>query len=408
MHKPEAIKIAIIGLGYVGLPLAIEFSKKYKVAGYDINSQRVDELLDGTDSTNEVENKALLKAKNLIFTNNHEDLCKSNVFIVTVPTPVDAHKRPDLKPLLDASEMLGKILKKDDIIIYESTVYPGATEDDCIPVVEKFSGMRLNKDFYAGYSPERINPGDKSRSLKSILKVTSGSNKKTAEFVDSLYSSIINAGTFKASSIRVAEASKVIENVQRDVNIALVNEIFQIFTNMGINTNEVIEAASTKWNFMKLKPGLVGGHCIGIDPYYLLHKSGEKGYIPDLMRTGREINDGMPSYLVNDFIKNLLKDKINPIGLEVSLLGFTFKENCPDIRNTKALVIYRLLIKNGFKVKVFDPIASKNEVYRKFKIKIISDLDLIDGVAFLCTSHDEFLKLNLKERLPYLYDFRSK
>ena len=327
---------------------------------------------------------------------------------MTVPTPIDKHKIPNLTPLISASEILGAVICHGDIVIYESTVYPGATEDDCIPVIEKFSGLQLNKDFFAGYSTERINPGDKSRRLTDIKKITSGSTAEVAEAVDQLYLSIISAGTFKASSIKVAEAAKVIENVQRDVNIALVNEFHQIFTNMGINTHDVLEAASTKWNFQNLKPGLVGGHCISVDPYYLLHKSGEKGYIPDLIRTGREINDGMVSFLINDFIKNLIKNKINPVGLEVLVLGFTFKENCPDMRNTKVYDLYVALEKNGFRPKVFDPVADHNAVFDNYGLTLLTDSESWEQkVAFLAVGHHEIIS-NLKNyNFDYIYDYKD-
>ena len=401
-------KIGIIGLGYVGLPLAIAFSKKYEVVGFDINDRRVNELRNGFDSTLEISTNELDEATKLSYSNDIKDLSDVNVYIVTVPTPIDKHKRPDLTPLIRASEMLGGIICHGDIVIYESTVYPGATEDDCIPVIEKISGLQLNKDFFAGYSPERINPGDKSRSITDIKKVTSGSTIEVAEAVDKLYLSIISAGTFKASSIKVAEAAKVIENVQRDVNIALVNEFYQIFTNMGINTHEVLEAASTKWNFQNLKPGLVGGHCISVDPYYLLHKSGEKGYIPDLIRTGREINDGMSSFLINDFIKNLIKNKINPVDLEVLVLGFTFKENCPDIRNTKVYDIYLDLERNGFRPKVFDPIADYNDVYDNYGVSLLPKSKAWEQkVAFLAVGHHEIMSKLETFNFTYIYDYKG-
>jgi len=401
------VRIAILGLGYVGLPLAVEFSKKYPVIGFDINMSRINELKSGADSTLEVSEEELSNAQKLSFSNNVSSLKDANVYIVTVPTPIDDHKRPDLSPLIKASATLGGVVVKGDIVIYESTVYPGATEDECIPVIEAVSGLKFNKDFFAGYSPERINPGDKERNVSNILKVTSGSTPKAASFIDDLYSSIIVAGTFKASSIKVAEGSKIIENVQRDVNIAFINEIFQIFTNMGIDTNEVIEAASTKWNFMKLKPGLVGGHCIGVDPYYLLHKSGEKGYIPDLMRKGREINDGMSGYLVNDFLKNLINKKINPIDLEVTILGFTFKENCPDIRNTKVYDLYMLLQKSGFQVQIYDPVANSEEVFEEYGVKVDNELKKSTRVAFLAVGHEIILSELEDVGFEYIYDFKG-
>ena len=329
MFDLENAKIGIIGLGYVGLPLAVEFSKKYPVIGFDIDAFRISSLKEGIDNTSEIDSKELLEQKNLHFTSDTSDLKKCNVYIVTVPTPITINKQPDLRPLVDASTMIGSIIGKGDTLIYESTVYPGATEDDCVPIVESISGLKLNHDFFVGYSPERINPGDRDKKVSQILKVTSGSNEESADFIDRLYKSIIVAGTHKAASIKIAEGAKIVENVQRDVNIALINELHQIFTKMEIDTNSVIEAASTKWNFMKLTPGLVGGHCISVDPYYLLHKSEKKGFIPDLMRTGREINDSMPDFLVKNFLTELLNNKINPVDLEVALVGFTFKEDCP-------------------------------------------------------------------------------
>ncbi|EHD1698827.1 nucleotide sugar dehydrogenase, partial [Vibrio vulnificus] len=322
----EKLNIGIIGLGYVGLPLAVEFGKKYRTVGFDIDQSRIDELKDGVDSTLECASNDLKDAINLTYTTDINKIRDCNFYIVTVPTPIDEHKQPDLTPLVRASETIGTVISKGDIVVYESTVYPGATEETCLPAIERISGLIFNKDFYAGYSPERINPGDKEHRVTNILKVTSGSNEDIAEFIDVVYKSIITAGTFKASSIKVAEASKIVENVQRDVNIALVNELNQIFNIMGINTREVIEAASTKWNFMKLFPGLVGGHCIGVDPYYLLHKSTSIGYVPDLIRTSRIINDGMPEYIKNQFIDSLIKNKINPIETKVLIMGFTFKE----------------------------------------------------------------------------------
>lgn len=388
------LKIGIIGLGYVGLPLAVEFGKKFPVLGFDTNQGRIAQLQSGHDSTLEVSEEELKDSPYLNYSFTLSDLESCNVYIVTVPTPIDEHKQPDLTPLIKASEMLGKVVKKDDIIIYESTVYPGATEEECLPVVERVSGLKFNQDFFAGYSPERINPGDKDHRVTNILKVTSGSTLEIAEKVDQLYKSVITAGTHKASSIKVAEASKVIENVQRDVNIALVNELHQIFTLMGINTKEVIEAAATKWNFMKLFPGLVGGHCIGVDPYYLLHKSSSVGYIPDLIRTARNINDGMPEYIKVQFISQLIKNKINPIDCKVLLMGFTFKENCPDFRNTKVYDLFIKLVESGFNVEIYDPWVNADEVFREYKIKIINDVKLIrkNDVGILSVPHDIIMK----------------
>ena len=339
MHKLSDTKIAIIGLGYVGLPLAVAFSKKYNVTGYDINLSRIDELESGIDRTLEVSKLDLERAVNLSFSSSKDDLKLCNTFIVTVPTPIDRFNQPDLTPLLKASELLGGIIKKDDVIIFESTVYPGATEDDCIPIVEKISGLFLNKEFFAGYSPERINPGDKEHRVEDILKVTSGSNESAAQFVDNLYGSIINAGTHKASSIRVAEAAKVIENTQRDVNIALINELAIIFDKLDIDTSEVLDAAGTKWNFLPFRPGLVGGHCIGVDPYYLTHKSQSVGYHPEIILAGRRINDGMAKYAVSKLIKEMVNKKIEISSAKILVMGLAFKENCPDIRNSKVIDI---------------------------------------------------------------------
>jgi UDP-N-acetyl-D-galactosamine dehydrogenase len=402
-------KIAVIGLGYVGLPLAVEFGKKYQTLGFDINQERVKELLTGHDSTLEVSDQDLKDIPLLSYSFSVDDLKSCNVYIVTVPTPIDEHKQPDLTPLVKASEMLGKVINKGDIIIYESTVYPGATEESCIPEVERSSGLTFNKDFFAGYSPERINPGDKEHRVANILKVTSGSTSEIAEIVDQLYQSIIVAGTHKASSIKVAEASKVIENVQRDVNIALVNELHQIFDRLNINTKEVIEAAATKWNFVKLQPGLVGGHCIGVDPYYLLHKSQESGYVPDLMRKAREVNDHMPAYIAQDFLTSLIKKKINPVGCKVGMLGFTFKENCPDIRNTKAFDLYKALELLGLEIKVIDPWANKEEVKAEYSLDISNDFFPEEfDVILLTVGHEVLVKKCMSiKKSKYIYDFKG-
>lgn len=408
MLSLENTRVAIIGLGYVGLPLAVEFSKKYPVIGFDISEKRINELSNGQDVTSEVSNNELAKIKGIEFTTNINKLKTANVYIVTVPTPIDINKQPDLNPLINASEMLGKIIKKNDVIIYESTVYPGATEEVCLPAIERVSKLKYNKDFFAGYSPERINPGDKNNRLVDIIKVTSGSNRKIAEYVDNLYGTIIKAGTHKAESIKIAEGSKVIENIQRDVNIALVNEFFQIFNNIGIDTHKVINAASTKWNFMRLQPGLVGGHCISVDPYYLLHKSDKNGYIPDLIRTGREINDNMSSYLVDDFIKKLIKNKINPIDQTIALLGFTFKPNCPDIRNTKSFDLYKTLKRNGFKVNVYDPIVSVVDVKNEYGLNCDTDISNInEKLAFLVVEHSEIIENIDFNKFEYCYDFKG-
>jgi UDP-N-acetyl-D-galactosamine dehydrogenase len=403
------LKIGIIGLGYVGLPLAVEFGKKFPVLGFDINKGRIAQLQSGHDSTLEVSDEELKESPNLNYSYTASDLESCNVYIVTVPTPIDEHKQPDLTPLIKASEMLGKVVKNGDIIIYESTVYPGATEETCLPEVERVSGLTFNKDFFAGYSPERINPGDKEHRVTNILKVTSGSTPEIAEIVDQLYKSIITAGTHKASSIKVAEASKVIENVQRDVNIALINELHQVFDRLNINTKEVIEAAGTKWNFMKLQPGLVGGHCIGVDPYYLLHKSQKSGYIPDLMRKAREVNDNMPTYIAQDFLTKLIKKKINPVDCKVGMLGFTFKENCPDIRNTKAYDLYNALSALGLKVKVIDPWANKEEVKSEYSLDIQNEFNPEElDVMLLTVGHEELIKecVLLKDK-KYIYDFKG-
>lgn len=384
-------KIVVIGLGYVGLPLAVEFGKKYETIGFDINSLRIKELASGIDKTLECTSKVLDSATNLSYTADVNEIKDGNIYIITVPTPVDKNNTPDLKPLISASKLVGSVIGKGDIVIYESTVYPGATEEECVPVIELSSSLLYNKDFFVGYSPERINPGDKKNTLTKIKKVTSGSTREVANKVDDLYSSIITAGTYKAESIKVAEASKVIENVQRDVNIALVNELHQIFSRMEINTMDVINAASTKWNFMSLTPGLVGGHCIGVDPYYLLHKSKVVGYIPDLIRKSREINNMMPSYVADDFLKFVLKNKINPVDCNVALLGFTFKENCPDIRNTKVYDLYLALSEIGFKVKIYDPWASVDEVKNEYGVVIEKHVNEGFDVALLAVHHKEIL-----------------
>ena len=383
--------IAIIGLGYVGLPLAVEFAKHYPVLGYDINPGRVKALSQGEDNTREVEPHELAAAKHLTFTCTLEDLAQANIYIVTVPTPIDAQKMPDLTPLISASQAIGQVLSPGDTVIYESTVYPGATEEDCVPHLEQVSGLTFNQDFYVGFSPERINPGDKNRRVKDIVKVTSGSTPEVADKIDALYRTIISAGTHKAPSIKVAEGSKIIENIQRDVNIALINELYQIFERMGIDTDAVVEAAATKWNFMKLKPGLVGGHCIGVDPYYLLHKSQATGYIPDLMRTAREINDGMSDFLCSQFLRELVQKGINPVGLKVLILGFTFKENCPDIRNTKVMDVIRQLEKLGFNVSVYDPHVSIQEAQAEYGITILHTIDQPYDVGFLTVGHSDIL-----------------
>lgn len=406
----DNIKIAIIGLGYVGLPLAVEFGKKYQVVGFDINSKRIYELRGGKDSTNEVEPKEFEQSRGLTFTDQPEDIKDCNIYIVTVPTPIDQYKKPDLVPLLKASETVAKVLKKNDIVIYESTVYPGCTEDDCVPILEQYSGLVYNKDFYCGYSPERINPGDKEHRVHSIKKVTSGSTPEIAEKVDQLYQSIITAGTYKASSIRVAEAAKVIENAQRDINIAFVNELALIFDRMHIDTQEVLEAAGTKWNFLPFKPGLVGGHCIGVDPYYLTHKAESIGYHPQVILAGRRINDNMGSFVANKVVK-LLSQKGHAIkDAKVLILGITFKENCPDIRNSRVIDIIRELQDFGVDVEVYDPLANAGDVYEEYGIELLNQPNKnYDGIV-MAVGHKHFLQLDLtqlKKEDGIIYDVKS-
>jgi len=400
-------KIAVIGLGYVGLPLAIEFAKKYDVLGFDINTTRVEELSEGKDRTQEadldelrklIENKKTGNTEiGLTFSSEREELKKYNVFIVTVPTPIDQFKSPDLKPLIMASQMLGSILKSGDIVIYESTVYPGCTEEDCVPVLEKFSGLKFNEDFFAGYSPERINPGDKVNTLTKIKKVTSGSTPEIATYVDDLYSSIITAGTHKAPSLKVAEASKAIENAQRDVNISFVNELALIFDRIGIDTNDVIEAAGTKWNFLKYKPGLVGGHCIGVDPYYLAHKAQSLGYHPQVILSGRRVNDNMGMFVANKVIKLMIHKGHKIQGTKALILGITFKEDCPDIRNSRVIDIYNELCQFGLNVDVYDPHADKTEVGNEYGIELLENLNSKYEAIILAVSHKEFSLINYDE-----------
>ena len=403
---PDAHKIAVIGLGYVGLPLAIEFGKKYDVLGFDINTKRIEELKTGEDHTREADMNGLTTAMNerknntkkgLWFSHNVADLNNYNIYIVTVPTPIDNFKAPDLYPLLKASEMLGKVLKKGDIVIYESTVYPGCTEEDCVPMLEKFSGLKYNTDFFCGYSPERINPGDKINTLTKIKKVTSGSTPAIADIVDGLYRSIIEAGTHKAPSLKVAEASKAIENAQRDVNISFVNELSLIFDRMGIDTTDVIEAAGTKWNFLKYKPGLVGGHCIGVDPYYLAHKAESLGYHPQVILSGRRVNDMMGMFVANKVVKLMINKghKIN--GAKALILGITFKENCPDIRNSKVIDIHKELCQFGIQVDVYDPHAHVAEVKEEYNIDIIKEVNDSYDAIILAVAHNEFLSIDFKK-----------
>lgn len=402
--KQDNYKIAIIGLGYVGLPLAIEFGKKFRVVGFDINQSRIDELNSEKDRTNEADlvgmKHAMDLAKNnealgLTFSSSVDELNNYNIFIVTVPTPIDQFKAPDLTPLLKASEMLGKVIKKGDIVIYESTVYPGCTEEDCVPILEKYSGLKFNVDFYCGYSPERINPGDKINTLTKIKKVTSGSTPEIADIVDSLYRCIIEAGTHKAPSLKVAEASKAIENAQRDVNISFVNELALIFDRMGIDTNDVLDAAGTKWNFLKFKPGLVGGHCIGVDPYYLAHKAESLGYHPTVILSGRRVNDNMGMFVANKLVKLLIAKDYVLSKSKILVLGITFKEDCPDIRNSKVIDIIRELKQFNINVDVYDPHADKHEVAEEYGVNLIDSLENTYEGIILAVSHQEFLKLEI-------------
>ena len=388
-YKLNDVKIAIIGLGYVGLPLAVEFGKKYQTLGFDINEKRIGELKAGHDFTLEVSSDELADSKFINYSNNVSDLKAANVYIVTVPTPIDQHKQPDLTPLVKASQMIAKVINKGDIVIYESTVYPGATEEVCIPEIEKASELVFNQDFYAGYSPERINPGDKEHRVTNILKVTSGSTPEIADFVDSIYASIITAGTYKASSIKVAEAAKVIENTQRDLNIALINELAVIFNKLDIDTEEVLKAAGTKWNFLPFRPGLVGGHCIGVDPYYLTHKAQSIGYNPEVILAGRRINDGMGAYVVSQLTKTMIKRKLNINGANVLVMGLTFKENCPDVRNTKVVDIVSELADYEINVDVYDPWVDPKDAMHEYNIALIEEPKAhhYDAVIFAVAHH---------------------
>lgn len=390
----QNIKLAVVGLGYVGLPLAVEFGKKRAVLGFDINQKRIDELNQGQDHTLEVEHEELQQARALTFSTSSADLAECNVFIVTVPTPIDEYKQPDLTPLIKASETIGKVLKKGDIVIYESTVYPGATEEDCVPVLEKTSGLKYNVDFFAGYSPERINPGDKEHRVTTIKKVTSGSTPEVANLVDALYNQIIIVGTHKASSIRVAEAAKVIENTQRDVNIALINELALIFNKMGIDTEAVLQAAGTKWNFLPFRPGLVGGHCIGVDPYYLTHKAQSIGYHPEIILAGRRLNDSMGEYVVSQLVKAMTKRRIHVDQSRVLVLGFTFKENCPDLRNTKVVDIVKELNEYNVQVDVYDPWIDSQESENEYGITPIkSPQSGVYDAIIIAVAHTQFKEL---------------
>lgn len=395
LEKPT---IAVIGLGYVGLPLAVEFGKYRPVIGFDINADRIDALRAGRDATLEVTGDELALAHHLTFTTERADLAAASIYIVTVPTPIDAHKRPDLTPLLKASETVGAVLKAGDIVIYESTVYPGATEEDCVPVLERVSGLRFNEDFFCGYSPERINPGDKQHRLPDITKVTSGSTPESADIVDALYGEIIRAGTWKAVSIRVAEAAKVIENTQRDLNIALVNELSIIFNRMDIDTNAVLEAAGTKWNFLPFRPGLVGGHCIGVDPYYLTHKAEALGYHPQVILAGRRINDGMGAHVAGQLVKAMLRRRIQVDGSRVLVMGLTFKEDCPDLRNTRVVDVVRELRDYGVDVEVYDPAADPGEAQSEYGIALVGDPTPGDYDAIvLAVAHAQFRTMGVDE-----------
>lgn len=416
----EKKKLAIIGLGYVGLPLAVEFAKKFAVVGFDINEARIKELQSGKDSTLEVEDKDLQQVNvsapsdevGLYCSNKLEDIADCNFYIVTVPTPVDKYNRPDLTPLHKSSETVGKVLSKGDIVVYESTVYPGVTEDECVPVLERVSGLKYNEDFYCGYSPERINPGDKEHTVTKIKKVTAGSNDAVAEQVDQLYKSVIVAGTHKASSIKVAEAAKVIENAQRDINIAFVNELAKIFNRMGIDTTDVLAAAGTKWNFLPFKPGLVGGHCIGVDPYYLAQKAQEVGYHPEIILAGRRLNDSMGGYIANEVVKEMIKREVRVKESNILVLGVTFKENCPDVRNTRVVDIIAELQSYSANLTVYDPWANPGEVMHEYGVQTTNELPEKGkyNAVILAVAHKEFLEYNWKEWLQkdgIIYDVKS-
>lgn len=415
-------KIAIIGQGYVGLPLAIEFSQHFPVIGFDINKDRVDELNQGKDRTLEADiaklNAGLMSARDTSFEKGYtassdvQDLKDAQIFIVTVPTPIDRYNAPNLNPLLKATEMLGQVISKGDIVIYESTVFPGCTEEDCVPVLEKVSGLKFNEDFYVGYSPERIVPGDKVNTLTTIKKVTSGSTPEIAEVVDQLYKTIVTAGTHKAPNIKVAEASKAIENAQRDVNISFMNELALIFDRIGIDTNDVLEAAGTKFNFLKYKPGLVGGHCISVDPYYLAHKAVQLGYHPNVILSGRRVNDSVAEFIASKVVKLMIKKDINVSTAQALILGVTFKENCPDVRNTKVVDVYSELIEYGVKVDIYDPWANAEEVKNEYAVDILSSLnvDIKYDAIILAVSHNEFLTMdlaNLRKEKSVLFDIKA-
>ena len=416
------VKIAVIGLGYVGLPLARLFATKYLVVGFDINLYRVEELRNAKDSTREVNTKMLksvlineISEKGLFCTTSVDDIKGCNFYIVTVPTPVDKHNRPDLTPLIKASETVGSVLKKGDIVVYESTVYPGATEEDCVPILEKYSGLTFNKDFFAGYSPERINPGDKEHTVEKIKKITSGSTKETGEKVNAVYQSVITGGTFLASSIKVAEAAKVIENSQRDINIAFVNELAKIFNRMGIDTQDVLAAAATKWNFLSFKPGLVGGHCIGVDPYYLAQKAQEYGYHPEIILAGRRMNDGMGEYVASQVVKGLIKRNQNVKAAKVLVLGITFKENCPDIRNSKVIDVVHALKDYDVDVEIYDPYASSEEIRHEYEVIMLNgDIQNLKkqfyNAVVLAVAHENFQTTDIRQLLKkdgFIYDVKG-
>lgn len=413
MHKIDDLKIAVIGLGYVGLPLAVEFGKQHSVIGFDINVERIAALNKGVDHTLEVSDEELAQATHLQYSSDINELKNCNFFIVTVPTPIDDYKQPDLTPLIKASTAIGGILKQGDIVVYESTVYPGATEEVCIPVLENVSGLMFNQDFYAGYSPERINPGDKEHRVTNILKVTAGSTPDIADFIDEVYNLVITAGTHKAASIKVAEAAKVIENTQRDVNIALINELAVIFNKMGIDTQAVLEAAGTKWNFLPFRPGLVGGHCIGVDPYYLTHKAQAIGYNPEIILAGRRLNDSMGEYVVTQLVKTMIKKRIQVEGAKVLILGLSFKENCPDVRNTKIIDIVHELQEYNIDVDVYDPWVDASEAEHEYNISPITEPSAgqYDGII-LAVAHQEFAAMgvsairNLGRDNHVLYDLK--
>ncbi len=397
MFELKNARICIIGLGYVGLPLAVEFGKQYQTVGYDINKPRVNELLSGKDSTLEVSEDELKIPQSLSYTTELQDIAECNIYIVTVPTPVDKNKKPDLTPLIQSSLALGKVLKQDDIVIYESTVYPGATEEVCVPALEKNSGLKFNENFYVGYSPERINPGDKEHHVTKILKITSGSTPAIADFVDELYNTVITAGTYKASTLKVAEAAKVIENVQRDVNIALVNELSLIFAKLNIDTLDVLEAAGTKWNFLPFRPGLVGGHCIGVDPYYLVHKAQETGFEPAIIPASRHTNEYMASHVVSQTIRLMAKKRINVVDANVLIMGLSFKENCPDLRNTKVVDVISELEPYNANIDIYDPWVSAEDAQEEYGLSVIKEPQKNHYDAVIITvSHNEFAKLGGK------------